>query len=340
MGGSLKPFLAWTWAGIRRIPRLIAFTLLFGAVGCGAVLSSGEKPANWWTIAGWMEWFFNDQTRAVATLVTAVATAAGLVLSIFQVFFSQAGRQAKAEILNRIDHSRDAVLSAVDGVAAAAAAEAGAGAREAVQQLTPNLQAAVRTAVAEAMGNLPEEVRAGAEEELTRSLGSLFTSRNPEKQSAAALVAQGEHGRAAGVLETLAQRQSTALDEAGRITAETWREIGALRLDDVEAALHAYREAARYDPSNAWIQIFLCRLYQAHGDLLQARLSAEGAVSASDNERDRSCALTAVGDVARQEGDLPGARAAYEDGHVIRKTLTERDPKNTEWQRDLSVSDN
>jgi hypothetical protein len=38
------------------------------------------------------------------------------------------------------------------------------------------------------------------------------------------------------------------------------------------------------------------------------------------------------------QGDGPGALAAYRTGLTIREALAARDPANTEWQRDLSVS--
>ncbi|MGB7989338.1 MAG: hypothetical protein WCF44_08070, partial [Candidatus Methylophosphatis roskildensis] len=38
------------------------------------------------------------------------------------------------------------------------------------------------------------------------------------------------------------------------------------------------------------------------------------------------------------QGDGPGALAAYRKGLAIRESLAARDPANTEWQRDLSVS--
>ena len=40
------------------------------------------------------------------------------------------------------------------------------------------------------------------------------------------------------------------------------------------------------------------------------------------------------------QGDGPGALAAYRTGLAIREALAARDPANTEWQRDLSVSQN
>jgi hypothetical protein len=45
-----------------------------------------------------------------------------------------------------------------------------------------------------------------------------------------------------------------------------------------------------------------------------------------------------IGDVLVAQGDGPGALAAYRKGLDIAEALAARDPANTEWQRDLSVS--
>ena len=45
-----------------------------------------------------------------------------------------------------------------------------------------------------------------------------------------------------------------------------------------------------------------------------------------------------IGDVLVAQGDGPGALAAYRKGLAIAEALAARDPANTEWQRDLSVS--
>ena len=47
-----------------------------------------------------------------------------------------------------------------------------------------------------------------------------------------------------------------------------------------------------------------------------------------------------IGDVLLAQGDGDGASAAYQAGLAIREPLARRDPGNTEWQRDLSVSHN
>jgi hypothetical protein len=45
-----------------------------------------------------------------------------------------------------------------------------------------------------------------------------------------------------------------------------------------------------------------------------------------------------VGDVLRQQGDLAGALVAYQETLQLRQRLTESEPSNAGWQRDLSVS--
>ncbi len=45
-----------------------------------------------------------------------------------------------------------------------------------------------------------------------------------------------------------------------------------------------------------------------------------------------------IGDVRREQGDLAGALAAYEQSLAIRQDLAEADPGNAGWQRDLIVS--
>ncbi len=47
-----------------------------------------------------------------------------------------------------------------------------------------------------------------------------------------------------------------------------------------------------------------------------------------------------LGDILVDAGNLAEALRAYEASKAIRERLTERDPENTDWQRDLSVSHN
>ncbi len=68
-------------------------------------------------------------------------------------------------------------------------------------------------------------------------------------------------------------------------------------------------------------------------------LSEAGAIEQMlEDERLRSQWLDLAGNLAMMKGDLPAARASYTAGLKIRETLAARDPENTQWQRDLSIS--
>ncbi len=101
-----------------------------------------------------------------------------------------------------------------------------------------------------------------------------------------------------------------------------------------------YEEVTRLDPGVHWDWIELGRLYHAIGNLPAALRAAHASTKTAADDRDRSVANSAVGDVLVAQGDLPAALTAYRASLGIRETLAKRDPGNSEWQRDLSVSHN
>ena len=109
---------------------------------------------------------------------------------------------------------------------------------------------------------------------------------------------------------------------------------------DVERARRIYAKVAALEPDDHWTHILLGRLAILMGDLSAARVAAGRALETSVDDRARSVAFDALGNVAVREGDLAGARKAYEDGLVIARDLCARDPQNTVWLRDLSISHN
>jgi serine/threonine protein kinase/tetratricopeptide (TPR) repeat protein len=52
----------------------------------------------------------------------------------------------------------------------------------------------------------------------------------------------------------------------------------------------------------------------------------------------RSLALVNYGDIRRDRGDLSGASTSYDVALAIQRKLVDRDPKNVEWQRGLSIT--
>ncbi|MCA3449517.1 MAG: hypothetical protein INF92_03950 [Rhodobacter sp.] len=99
-----------------------------------------------------------------------------------------------------------------------------------------------------------------------------------------------------------------------------------------------YAEITRLGPEahRDWVE--LGRLYTDAGDLGNALVAARRAEATAADDRDRSVALDAIGDVQVAQGDLPGALQSYQRSLGIRERLAAADPDNTGWQRDLSVS--
>jgi tetratricopeptide (TPR) repeat protein len=102
----------------------------------------------------------------------------------------------------------------------------------------------------------------------------------------------------------------------------------------LQLALEANPEdlEASWDLGYAWISL---------GDLSQAHAVFEAMIhqtGACGDPRQEARGITGRGDVLMAQGDVPGALVAYQAALVIREGLAKRDPANTEWQRDLSVS--
>ena len=99
-----------------------------------------------------------------------------------------------------------------------------------------------------------------------------------------------------------ARRSETEAVQARREAAELARQQGAFAFgQDSRAALAAYQRAAEYEPNDTWTWNF-------------------------------------IGDLQMRLGNSREGTNAYRKGLAIAETLAARDPANTEWQRDLSVS--
>ena len=99
-----------------------------------------------------------------------------------------------------------------------------------------------------------------------------------------------------------------------------------------------YEEVTRLDPGVQWDWVELGRLYTDAGNLPAALRAARSAADTAEDDRDRSVALDAIGDVQRAQGDLAAALTSYRASLAIRERLAKADPGNAGWQRDLSVS--
>ncbi|MBU2351719.1 MAG: hypothetical protein KJ861_13895, partial [Alphaproteobacteria bacterium] len=287
----------------------VGLVMLAGAVGVG-VLRQGEGPNPITELSAWATWARADAITAFLLLVGAAMSGIGAVAGVLQIF---GDKPLKADDSRRAhDRIRDTVvddgettrreLAEVKAILARMEAQSASQGRTLAADERAQIEATL-TDVAQSTGPDLEQARAGLSDE-----------------DPIALI----DGLEAAAVQDAANR----LRQAGTIAYAI----------DVERARRIYAKVAALEPDDHWTKVLLGRLHRAAGDLTAARTAARHALDTSSDERERSVALDALGDVARAEGDLPAARAAFEEGLTIAKDLSTRDPGNTEWKRDLSVS--
>jgi tetratricopeptide (TPR) repeat protein len=123
------------------------------------------------------------------------------------------------------------------------------------------------------------------------------------------------------------------------------RHIAALALDardkgkvTTDSVIARYEAVVKLDPGVFTDWVNLDRLYQSAGRTADARSAAETAAKVADNDRDKSVALSELGDVLTAQGDLTGAGKAYVEDLAILRPLAAADPTQAVAQRDLSVA--
>ncbi len=168
----------------------------------------------------------------------------------------------------------------------------------------------------------------------------------PEGAAALRQYNAGDEVGALAVLDRLVDARERARQVRANIeTAVERRRIATLALDAKEkgkvradAVITRYEEVTRLDPGVHWDWVELGRLYSEAGRLADARQAAIKAADSAVNQRDKSVALEALGDVLVAQGDLAGARQRYQDSLETRKRLAAADPSSAGLQRDLWVS--
>ena len=121
---------------------------------------------------------------------------------------------------------------------------------------------------------------------------------------ARAALLKGDSALAEQLLRLQEDRAAAASEAKHQEAADLAREIAGLAIGrDSQAALEAFERAAKYQPEDFWTQVQL-------------------------------------GDAQAVLGQSKAAMASYKTAQSIVEALAARDPANTEWQRDLSVSHN
>jgi tetratricopeptide (TPR) repeat protein len=171
-------------------------------------------------------------------------------------------------------------------------------------------------------------------------------AKTPEGVEALAVFNGGDEAGALAILDRLAAAREEGRQKKAAVEhAADLRRNAALALEardrgkvSTAAVIARYEEVTALDPGLHWDWVTLCRLYREAGKLADARKAAEQAARTATRDRERSVAFNELGDVETAQGDLAGARKAYEQGLVIARALAAADPSNAQAKRDLSIS--
>jgi tetratricopeptide (TPR) repeat protein len=129
----------------------------------------------------------------------------------------------------------------------------------------------------------------------------------------------------------------------GRREADAARNVASLAVvrGDLSKAVRYFQMALEANPEDLDAALQLGYAWISAGELDQAGTVFAAAIQqtkAAQDPRLEGWGLNGRGDVLVAQGDGPGALAAYQAGLAIAEGLAKRDPANTGWQRDLSVS--
>jgi tetratricopeptide (TPR) repeat protein len=205
---------------------------------------------------------------------------------------------------------------------------------------------------AEAPGAVGRQGEEQALESLLHRAAGADPEERPALKAALAALANGdtllaeasfEQELAASRRLRLAAAQLAASE--GRREADAARNVGSLAVVrvDLSKAVRYFQMALEANPEDLNAAFQLGYAWISVGDLDQAGTVFAALIQqakAAQDHRLEGWGLNGRGDVLVAQGDGPGGLAAYQAGLAIAEGLAKRDPANTQWQRDLSVSNN
>jgi tetratricopeptide (TPR) repeat protein len=143
--------------------------------------------------------------------------------------------------------------------------------------------------------------------------------------------------------EQVAAKAALVAAEERKREGEAARNVGNLAKvrGDLGKASAFFEQALEANPEDLEATFQLGGTWIDRGNLKQARSIFAAMVEkaiALENRREEGRGLRGLGEVLVRQGDGPGSLAAYQTALAIAEDLVKRDPANTQWQRDLSVS--
>ena len=185
----------------------------------------------------------------------------------------------------------------------------------------------------------------GADQELKKAVVAINEGAKVDLRYAQALelLKAGKPSEAEPLLKAVAEEKVKSAANANKEAAAAYRNLASIAaVSDPGRAREYYAKAAQLDPDDVE-GVYWNGAYQLDAGRLDTAQAAFERVVSNGNPEDSDRLLWAkngLGDILVQRGDLSGAVKSYKDGLTIVERLSQSDPGNAGWQRDLSVSFN
>jgi tetratricopeptide (TPR) repeat protein len=189
-----------------------------------------------------------------------------------------------------------------------------------------------------------------AVEDLLRKVAEAPSTERPGLKAAFEALAAGDSLLAEEAFEREVESSERIIAAASQLAAaeqskkaEAARNVASLAVvrGDLNKAVRYFKKALEAVPDDLDAAMQLGNAWIALGSLKEANEAFGGVITRACELQEPSFEArgrTGQGDVLEAQGDGPGALRTYQEGLAIREVLAQRDPANTLWQRDLSVS--
>jgi len=156
---------------------------------------------------------------------------------------------------------------------------------------------------------------------MRNAINAIVLSGNREKRSALRMLDQGDVGAAAGMIESVARNQASAVSETSDAAAASWREAGALYYTyDVAKAVDSYQQAARLQPDHGETLDLLGHALVRAGRIDAAVRNFERILALDATPRRQVSALFGLGSIAKQRAEYAAASGLYDRAGTLARS--------------------
>jgi tetratricopeptide (TPR) repeat protein len=298
-----------------------------------------------WLDTAWKFLLDPDNQKAIGWLGGGIATVAAAIWAVIKFFADRKKDDDKSPGATKVTQSGQGAVSGRDTTYQGPVTFGPS--KEQIEQIQKPLaeQLAAQNALIKTLLEKNPSTAPGVQQAVGAAVASIAQGAEEGDsllEEALGLLRQNKPGEAVPLLEAFAKDKESKIAKDRKEAAVAYRNLGTIAgLADPKRALEAYEKALALDPDDLQSLLWIGWIQINYGDLNKAQSRLERLLKHAepgDQPFFETWALTGLGRIKQQRGDLSGALKSYSDSLATIERLANSDPGNAEWQRDLSVS--